>query len=98
MLVMLVMVVVLMVLVVLVVLLLPLLLLALNVLLFLVLCAGVGALGASSAFAESMVTLTKSLQVVGSIVLDLLRVDACADCCGVSCVCAYAKCVSSCFS
>ena len=34
-----------------------LLLLALNVLLFLVLCAGVGALGASSAFAEIMVTL-----------------------------------------
>ena len=34
----------------------PLLLLALNVLLFFVLCAGVGALGASSAFAESMVT------------------------------------------
>jgi hypothetical protein len=84
--------------VVLVVLLLPLLLLALNVLLFLVLCAGVGALGASSAFAESMVTLTKSLQVVGSILLDLLRVDACADCCGVSCVCAYAKCLFSCFS
>ena len=81
-----------------VVLLLPLLLLALNVLLLLVLCAGVDALGAGSAFAESMVTLTKSLQVVGSIMLDLLRVDACADCCGVSCVCAYAKCLFSCFS
>ena len=55
------------------------LLLALIVLLFLVLCAGAGALGANNAFAESMVALTQSLQVVGSILLDLLRVDACAD-------------------
>ena len=70
---------------------------ALAIIPFLVLCAGVGALGASSAFAESMVTLTKSLQVVGSILLDLLRVDAFADCCGVSCVCAYAKCLFFCF-
>ena len=76
----------------------PPLLLAMNVLLFLVLCAGVGALGASNAFAESMGTLTKNLQAVGSAMLDLLRVDACADCCGVSCVCAYVKCVFSCLS
>ena len=51
------------------------LLLALIVLLFLVSCAGVGALSANNA-------LPQSLQVVGLTLLDLLRVDACADCCG----------------
>ena len=55
-------------------------------------CAGVGTLGASSAFAEPMVALAKGPQVVGSTLLDLLRVGACAGCCGASCVCAYAKC------
>ena len=64
------------------------LLLALIVLLFLVSCADVGALGANNAFAEFMVALTQSLQVVGLILLDPLYVDARADCCGVSCVCA----------
>ena len=68
-----------------------LLLLALIVLLLLVLCAGVGALGASSAFAELVMALTWSLQVVGSILLDLLRVVECVDCC------AYAKCLFFCF-
>ena len=60
-------------------------------------CVSLHCLGANSVFAESMVTLNTSLQVVGSIMLDLLRVDAYANCCGVSCVCVYAKCLFSCF-
>ena len=64
-----------------------LLLLALIVLLLLVLCAGADALDASSAFAKFMLGLTWSLQVVGSILLVLLLVGTCADCCGVPCLC-----------
>ena len=70
-----------------VVLILLVLLLALIVLLLLVLCAGFDALDASSAFAKFMVGLTWSLQVVGSMLLDLLLVGTCADCCGVPCLC-----------